>query len=92
MLLIISHKTQEVVFSHKIGVPFNFQDTVNNIRKERWKSELYIRAYGHEVDFLYQKGILQNNGEKIVQKKMMIHEIIAMMSRFNEATETYLVA
>lgn len=92
MFLIISHKSQETVFSHKIGVPFDFQEAVNNIRKERWKSELYIRVFSHEVDFLYQKGIIRNDGEKIVQKKMMIHEILAIMSLFNTALETYLVA
>lgn len=92
MFKISSIETDQTVFCHQIGVPFNFGDVVNITRQNRWKSELKITLDGQELDFLFHRGILRNEGQKVVQKTMMIGDIIKLLGYFVEAENSYSVA
>ena len=92
MLLISSLNTRETFFSLSIGQGFDFQNVVDLVRAQRWKSELFVKVYGQELDFLYQRNIVANNGERLIQKKMMLSDIIRLLGHFHEGTNSYLVA
>lgn len=92
MFSIFSADSNKVVFCHQVGSHFNFAETVNNVRQNRWKSELVVQIDGQELDYLIHRGILKNEGQKSVQKTMMIGDVIKVLGYFVEARNSYSVA
>lgn len=92
MFIVYSLNTRKAVFSYSIGNSLNLIDMANHLRKERWKSELVINAFGAELDFFIANNIIKYSGERMIQRKMMIGDIIKMVSTLSAASNSYLVA